>query len=196
MLENYCKHLAVMMCENDLIKQTNVSTYAFELQMMIEAAIVHFFLLLFFTIVRDPVGGLMFIVSFGLLRAGTGGFHCKTNIGCIAMSFMVSIYVFSSKELCQKYLLLYQGVVALSIIIILLSKPINHPNMNWSDNELFHAKRYVLILVSILIVILFSLEILNADFSLEYYLSSGFIQCAISILIAKIIGQEVKNDEG
>ena len=68
--------------------------------------------------------------------------------------------------------------------------------MNWSDNELFHAKRYVLILVSILIVILFSLEILNADFSLEYYLSSGFIQCAISILIAKIIGQEVKNDEG
>ncbi len=195
MLENYCKQLAIKMCKNDWIEQTDVSTYAFELQMIIEAAIVHFCLLLFFCIVRNLLGGLMFIVSFGLLRAGTGGFHCRTNIGCISVSFMVSIYVFLSKEWCQNCYLLYQGGVILSIIFILLSRPINHPNMDWSDNELFHAKRYVFVVVAILIFVLLFLKVLNADFSLEYFLSSGFIQCAISMLIAKIIGQEVKNDE-
>ena len=74
----------------------------------------------------------------------------------------------------------------ISIIIVILTGSINHPNMNWSDEEFLIAckkSRIATLLISFSILML---NLLIADKTYTYYLSMGIIVCAISMVVEKI----------
>lgn len=98
---------------------------------------------------------LSFYVSFFLLRKRTNGYHAKTFIGC---------FLFSLCSECMLFLLLFPYlsniiillILVISIIVIFLLAPYNHPNLHMTGEELSisgHMARQtalILILVAIL----------------------------------------------
>ena len=195
-LETYCRQLVMKMYSNGIIDRSDIPVYLFEFQIVFESLIVHMLLLLYFTAVKAPFEGLIFIVAFALLRSGTGGFHCKTNAGCIALSITVSAITYFMKTFWQQWRLAFLIITVISIAFIVLTDPVNHPYMAWSEKEIIYARRYVRFIVTGLLLELLVFKIIKIGFEPEYYLSSAFIQCAGSMLIAKILRQEVRQNEG
>ena len=137
--------------------------------------------------------GVLFTVCFLMLRQATGGFHAKFPgcfIGSIA-TVVLTLEVFL--PLLAKYKIIFGLICIISIFCILLFAPVNHPDLmltleeqrkhrNWSRGILF-------------------MEIGAAGIGTilkmkwQQYILMAIIICAVFIVIAKLIRQEVRTDE-
>lgn len=71
------------------------------------------------------------------------------------------------------------------MIIIILVGAINHPDMEWSGDELKSAQRSARIKVVFLLILLSVLNYLGIEKMYLYYLGMGVVQCSISLVIVK-----------
>jgi accessory gene regulator B len=138
--------------------------------------------------------GVLFTVCFLMLRQATGGFHAKSFPGCFIGSIatvVLTLEVFL--PLLAKYKIIFGLICIISIFCILLFAPVNHPDLmltleeqrkhrNWSRGILF-------------------MEIGAAGIGTilkmkwQQYILMAIIICAVFIVIAKLIRQEVRTDE-
>lgn len=138
--------------------------------------------------------GVIFTVCFLMLRQTTGGFHAKSFSGCFIGSIvtvLLTLEVFM--PLLAKYMIIFKLAFIVSIICILIFAPINHPDLmltleeqrkyrNWS--------RWVLFV---------EIGIAGVGFILQMKWQNcilmAIIICAVFIIVAKLLRQEVKMDE-
>ena len=138
--------------------------------------------------------GVAFTVCFLMLRQTTGGFHAKSFPGCFIGSIatvVLTLEVFV--PLLAKYKIIFGLTLVISVLCILLFAPVNHPDLmltseeqrkhrNWSRGILF-------------------MEIGAAGIGIilkmkwQQYILMAIIICAVFIIVAKLIRQEVKTDE-
>ena len=138
--------------------------------------------------------GVLFTVCFLMLRQATGGFHAKSFPGCFIGSIatvVLTLEVFL--PLLAKYKIIFGLICIISIFCILLFAPVNHPDLmltleeqrkhrNWSRGILF-------------------MEIGAAGIGTilkmkwQQYILMAIIICAVFIVKAKLIRQEVRTDE-
>lgn len=138
--------------------------------------------------------GVVFTVCFLMLRQTTGGFHAKSFPGCFIGSIatvVLTLEVFV--PLLAKYMILFGVTLVISIICILIFAPVNHPdlmltleeqrkNRNWSRGILFME------MAAAGVGILLKME-------WQQYIRMAIIICAVFIVAAKLIRQEVRTDE-
>lgn len=142
------------------------------------------------------VSGIIFMVVFFSLRERTGGYHMKTAFRCYlgtVGSFLLVIRV--AVPVIIGKILVYSGIMITSIIVIFLFAPINHPNLMLSELEkemCQRASRWLIILVAGCIGIGYVLQI--KEIWITYAVMGAGLD-AVMLLVAKIIGQEVKKDE-
>lgn len=97
-----------------------------------------------------------------------------------------TIVTFSSVAvfpLVENNILLYQGGLIMSIIIVVLIGAINNPNINWNEKEYKqtrHKSRCAVLIETIILAILFLLKI---PFNFRFYISYGIVVTAISMLL-------------
>lgn len=138
--------------------------------------------------------GVVFTVCFLMLRQTTGGFHAKSFPGCFIGSVAAVVLTFEVfVPLLAKHMIIFGLMLAISILCILLFAPVNHPDLmltleeqrkyrNWSRGILF-------------------LEIGAAGIGTilkmkwQQYILMAIIICAVFIVVAKLIRQEVRTDE-
>lgn len=85
-------------------------------------------------LITSPATVIGFFLAFHLLRTRTNGFHAKKIGQCILYSALFEIFflwilpIFLSKSIAFVFL-------TISIILIWILAPYNHPNMNLSSDE-------------------------------------------------------------
>ena len=109
MLESASHFVISRMINNGIINEDERAIYAYNLQVIIESIVGHAILLIIATLCGHFLDIFVFLLSFDLLRRSTGGFHCKTNIGCITLSTLVCILVIVVQRFIEPIILYYQG---------------------------------------------------------------------------------------
>jgi accessory gene regulator B len=183
------------MIANDVIGDDERAIYSYHIQVMLESVVGHAILLLIAAMSGHFVEILLFLLSFGILRGSTSGYHCKTSVGCFVLSSLACAFVVLLKDLALRYILYCQGGLIISMIIIFLVGAINHPNMGWSDEELKAARRSSRIKDLILFLLLFILDYLGIEKTYLYCFGMGIVQCSISLVIVNLKGKGGKDDE-
>ena len=194
-VENTSNKIVGRMIANDIIGADERAIYSYHIQVMLESVVGHTIIFLCAALTGHFVEILLFLLSFGVLRGSTSGYHCKTSCGCFALSSLACVSVVILKDIFLRYTLYYQGGLIISMIIIFLVGAINHPNMGWSDEELQTAKRSSRVKVLILLILLFVLDYLGVKKTYLYCFGMGIIQCSLSLVIVNLKGKGGKDDE-
>lgn len=183
------------MIKSNIISEEEQESYIYGLTIWTEKVITFCTLILVLFAINKLVPGLILIVSFLLLRERTGGFHLPSFFGCfvgtillIVLSVTVIAPVLESNTRIALVLLI------LSVISILVFTPVNHPNLDLTAKEKRQCRIYSLKVLAIEVVGVLIGYLL--DFKSTIYIVIGIVLCALLIIIAKIIGQEVKTSEG
>lgn len=71
----------------------------------------------------------------------------------------------------------------MSMIFIVLIGAVNHPNIQWSDNELKAAKLITRVKVLCLVAIIIALDFLKIGKRFLFSMGLGIVFCAITILV-------------
>ena len=141
--------------------------------------------------IEKPVQGMIFAISFVRLRQTTGGFHADSFHGCLfgsVLTFLLAIEYIAPLVGC--YVEAMAILLFLSVVCILYFSPVNHPNLGLSQEERKRHKYLCLIVLRAELGIIGFGEYLKLYF--QRYMVAAVILCAVYILLAKIISQEVK----
>ena len=180
---------------NGTIDQEDMEKYTYGVEIVIEKLITYTVLFILALVLKVLVPSALFILFFITLRGYTGGFHARTYLGCFISTIV--IYLCSSQIFVpffimqEKYII--PCIIVSSISIILLA-PMNHPNINLSINEKKRCKigsRSILTIEIILIFIGIYSKINTVYYVFPFL---GVLLCAVLLIIAKIMRQEVKQN--
>lgn len=107
-------------------------------------------------LISTPAMSIAFYISFCSLRTRINGLHAKTLAGCLVLS-IISEILFLGILPCILNGTIAGSLLIISIILILILAPYNHPNMALSVEESMacakSAKKRLLILVLLLIIL-------------------------------------------
>jgi accessory gene regulator B len=137
MIQRITDKLVDFLVEKEIIRNDDREIYIYGL-LALFSTVMNFFLVLFIGIVAGLLHEtLIFLLGFALLRCYCGGYHAKTQSGCV-LSF-TAIYVFSMMvyhfmpiEYDRLFSLLSAGIC---LIFIFVFAPIEHKNRTFEGDE-------------------------------------------------------------
>lgn len=107
-------------------------------------------------LITNPARLFAFLITFFSLRTRTNGFHAKSVGRCILYSILGEIFFLRVLPTVWNDIIAFLALVV-SIVLIWLFAPYNHPNMNLSSEEVIacakNAKWRLCILIFALIVL-------------------------------------------
>lgn len=172
--------------------------YVYGLEVFLEKILNFGTLLILSFVNQDFVPNIFFMITFFSLRGRTGGYHAKHAVTCyigsIAIYYVMS-HLIVPIVLQHKYEGILIGILMVSIVVIFLLAPVNHPNLHLDDFEVIKCRRMSrrLIIAECLGLLIFMwLHISPRCIS---YAVMGIGTDAGLLLIAKMIGQEVKSNK-
>lgn len=128
---------------------------------------------------------LSFLVAFKLLRQKISGYHSKTVLGCMCVSLLFELLFLGVIYQCLD-LEASMGVDIICCMIVFSLAPYDHPNMNFSEEEILvlrqNARKAVLML-SILTLICYC----NTLSSIAKGLTTGIAMAAFMLCLAYYI---------
>ncbi len=138
--------------------------------------------------------GAVFTLCFLALRQTTGGFHAKSFPGCFVGSVVTVVLCLEVfVPLLAKHLIVFGMLFIISIICILFFAPVNHPDLMLTAEE---QRKYRIRGRGILFMetgAAVAGTILKMKW--QQYIMLTVIICAVFIVLAKLIRQEVRTDE-
>ncbi len=186
--------LVDFLIQQDVLDKTYRDNSVYGLTLFLEKMVTYLLLMGISFFLGKPAEGLMFAICFVFLRQSTGGFHAKTFIGCLAgsvLSFYVAMEVMA--VWLQSHVLISSSLLLMACICVFVWAPVNHPNLLLTEDEIKRNKLWSRSILLIEVCIIEIGYVLHMQW--QQYIVSAVILCATFILIAKLIGQEVKNYE-
>jgi len=177
---------------NNIVPYNMKDEYKYALDKIVERTVSYLVIFIISVLFNIFLPTFIFLLCFCSLRGCTGGFHFNSYIKClfstiaIYIVFIISIYPWLYNN--SEYL---PYILIASVIIILLVGSINHPNMNWDENEEYEANKAARILLFLQGTCIFLCIELNINKTCLIFAIFGISLCAISLIIAKICRQEV-----
>lgn len=182
-MEHISVRLVERMINADVISENESDEYRYRIQVILEKIVSYSLILGLALALRKLPETLLFIVSLSLIRKYSGGIHCEKYTNCLIISTAVSIsgcYLFPA--ICHFYSL-YQGIVIMSVIIILLIGSINNSNIDWDDYEYVRVRRISRMALVFEGLLMIFLQLLNVNTEICFLISYGIVVCAISMLL-------------
>lgn len=197
MIERLAANMAGQMAEERLIGKDQEAYYIYSITMHIEQFITAGTIFLISLLVGEFIPTLLFMVFFLTLRKRTGGFHFESFIKCYVGTVVAYIAIINIGSVLVNYLTVLLIVLFVAIGIIELIGTVNHPNMRMNKAELTESKKASRVLALLEGGVIYFLYYFGANLICISYMSIAVILCAALLCIAKIMGQEVKeNEEG
>lgn len=138
--------------------------------------------------------GMVFIACFLALRQTTGGFHAETFLGCLIGSVITVVLVLEVlAKLADGHLFIMVSLFIISSVCILLFAPVNHPGLMLTLEEQRQYRYWSRVVLFIEIGLALTGYILQMKW--QGYIMMAIIICAIFIIVAKLLRQEVRMDE-
>lgn len=182
-MDQVASKIVARMMTTNLISKNDAEEYIYGVQILLEKIISYATILLLALILNRLLEIILFVVSFSLIRKYSGGIHCKRFETCLIASAAVSISGVFIFPLVENRILLYQGGVIMSIIIVIVVGAINNPNMDWSNYEYRKAKWLSRLTVILEASVLLLMMLLHFPLNYRFYISYGIVICAFSMLL-------------
>lgn len=195
MLETASRFVITRMITQGILPEEDRAIYAYDLLIIFESILGHLILLSAAAIYDHFTDTLVFLISFDMLRRYAGGFHCKTNIGCISMSLLICFSNVVLRDYIERSYTYYQLLVIISMAFVFGIGAINHPNMGWTQNELISAKKKTRMSIVIFLILLVFASSVGIESKYIYFFSMGIVQCALSLGLALLLKEGGKDNE-
>lgn len=195
-MNSLANYLTKYLIENNIVEAERKEEYVYGIQSLLGKVVNYTTLLLIAMWSEVLIPGIIFMIVFFSLRERTGGYHAKTPIWCYMgtiISFLLIIHI--AVPLIQGNVFIYITITIVSGTVTFIFAPVNHPNLLLDSEEIDvcqQASRWLFILITGCIWIAYALHVKQICIT---YAIMGLGLDAALILIAKMIGQEVKGNE-
>jgi accessory gene regulator B len=192
MVEKTVMDLVNQMKEEQIIDLSEGDNYEYALLTIIESFLTTTTILVWGLIYKQFVPTICFLVFFFSLRRRTGGYHAKKFWQCYLATVLTYFMVLRVAAPLSRNPITMYILLGCSIILIELIGTVNHPNVDMDIYELRESQRAARIMVLLEGGIILILIIMGFDMLYVSYMSIAIILCAMLMVFAKIIKQEVK----
>lgn len=193
MVEQISGQISDALVDNELILQHEREEYKYALICNIETSISFGSIILLSVLFRVFIPTVFFLISFLTIRKRCGGFHFNSFFKCYFSSVLIYIVIVVISLFKLDYTVINLLMIVASVVLIYFGA-VNHPNMNYSKEELMAAKESSRLLVVLFDIIAVVLNYFKVSYRIIYYMETGVIFCAILLLLSKITNQEVKEN--
>lgn len=173
--------------------EENREAYVYGIEIMVEKIITYTALISIATYLNILIPSSLFVMFFILLRGYTGGYHANTYIGCLVgtITMYLTCTLIVAPLMIHGEMSLFLGL-AVTVVLILLLSPVNHPNLDMDSSELMICKKRARIVLSFETVFILVGSFCGIDKVYIVFPFLGMVMCAFLVVIAKILKQEVK----
>ncbi len=197
MIEKIAIDLVDQMTETKLIHKDMAERYIYVAICWMEKFITIGTIILISIAVQKFLPTLFFLIFFLGLRKRTGGDHLDKFNQCYLASILSYLAILGISTSLASYPLWLLGMLLLAMLGIGIIGTVNHPNMHMDSAELVESKKEARIILLLEGSIIYCCVLLGADMVFISYMAIAVILCAALLCIAKILKQEVKeNEEG
>lgn len=165
--------------------------YVYALITMIEKSITITSILCIAVVFKQLIPMILFLSFFMALRKRTGGFHANSFWQCYLGTLAISVVIIFVCPILVNYINAIYVLLICSGMLICLIGTVNHPNMEMDCVELQESKRAARNLLALECMILVAAIILDMYKIYVCYMSVAIILCALLLVLAKILKQEV-----
>lgn len=180
------------MVQERLIAQEQREDYVYAMVTSIEKVISIGTILIISILARKFIPSLFFLVCFYELRKRTGGHHAKTFFTCYIETIVTYIIIIYINSFIVTQPLILHWMLGVSCIILIGFGTVNHPNLHMDLKELAAAKKSARILLIMETGVILFFEIMEMNMVIISYMITAVTGCAVSVCMAKILGQEVR----
>lgn len=173
----------VEMCiQKEYVSADDAQWLRYALEKRIASIMAFIPLLIVGLLITNPARLLAFLITFFTLRTRTNGFHTKSIGGCILCSMVGEVSFLRVLPVLWNEIIAFIAL-AMSIMLIWVYAPYNHPNMDLSSEEVTacakSAKRR-------LVMLIFVLNILYAwkQYQLALGILMGIVMTASTLAMA------------
>lgn len=195
MIEKMAMGLVDQMAEEKMIDKEAEEYYVYTLVSLMEKFITIGTILLISVLIEKLVLTAFFLLFFLSLRKRTGGYHMNTFFQCYLGTVVTYMLVLGLCMVLVDYPQLVFGLLLVAICIVEVIGTVNHPNIHMDAVELSESKRAARILCAVEVCVIYTFTLLGADMMYVCHMAVAVILCAVLLLIAKILKQEVKRNE-
>ena len=202
MIEKMAMGLVDQMAEEKMIDKEAEEYYVYTLVSLMEKFITIGTILLISVLIEKLVPTAFFLLFFLSLRKRTGGYHMNTFFQCYLGTVVTYMLVLGLCMVLVDYPQLVFGLLLVAICIVEVIGTVNHPNIHnrrlldaGIDEQSHESKRAARILCAVEVCVIYTFTLLGADMMYVCHMAVAVILCAVLLLIAKILKQEVKRNE-
>lgn len=197
MIEKIAIDLVDQMTETKLIHKDMAERYIYVEICWMEKFITIGTIILISIAVEKFLPTLFFLIFFLGLRKRTGGYHLDKFYQCYLASVLSYLVILGISTSLVGYPQLILGMLLFAMSVIGIIGTVNHPNMHMDSAELAESKKEARIILLLEGSIIYCCVLLGAHLIFISYMAIAVILCAALLCIAKILKQEVKeNEEG
>ena len=197
MIEKIAIDLVDQMTETKLIHKDMAERYIYVAICWMEKFITIGTIILISIAVEKFLPTLFFLIFFLGLRKRTGGYHLDKFYQCYLASVLSYLVILGISTSLVGYPQLILGMLLFAMSVIGIIGTVNHPNMHMDSAELAESKKQARIILLLEGSIIYCCVLLGAHLIFISYMAIAVILCAALLCIAKILKQEVKeNEEG
>lgn len=192
MLERIVRKLVNLLQKNGLVSLEEYEEFSYVLLGNAESLLVIISILLIGIIIGQGMPTVSFLIYFFALRRKTGGYHLNSYCKCYICTVCLYVFITVFSYLVFKYEKIVISCAVIAGLIIMYIGNINHPNMDLEVEEAHELKISARIIVVLEILAIFFMKWLGNMELIITYSSMAIILCATLLIIAKLVGQEVK----
>lgn len=195
MIEKIAINLVDQMMEANLIKKDMAERYIYVSISWMEKFITIGTVVLIGMVTQQFFSTMCFLIFFLELRKRTGGYHFNKFYQCYLATIISYICIQSISVWVADYPQQLFIVLFIAMGTIWGIGTVNHPNMHMNLEELAESQKAARIVALLEVSIICGCVLLGANMIFTSYMAIAVILCAALLCIAKILGQEVKENE-
>lgn len=166
MLHYFSKQISKKLLTYNCIKKENFDIYVYGTELILSDVLSTVIIALLSVILKCPLQGLLFYLTFVTLRRFSGGLHCKTHLRCVLTFAAVYLVCIVSDYFVKNFRFRYAtlaAMLAVTLAVILLLAPIENKNKPIERKD---RKKFKILSVTVLAINLAVFCII--DYALSY----------------------------
>ena len=179
--------VCIEMVRADIIDKREYFIYKYNLQLIIERAITLLPIIVACIVMHRIIEMTVFLIAFALLRKYSGGYHCKSFMGCFVMSNISCLATIPIASLLENNYMVFLVLEILAAFIAIHIGSINNQYIDWTQDEFVKAKRLNRIICLIVLLCSLTIGVFYSLRTYSVYIGIGLIQTSISLMLYKII---------
>lgn len=190
MIAKLAKGTAHFFSEKNIVKQEDEEIYAYGMELLYSSIFNILLAVLIAVVTNTFLPTTVFIVTFIILRQYIGGYHAKTHFGCMTI-FVVVLIIFSilAKHTPINFEIPVSVVIdVISIILVILFAPVEHPNKPLSDNDKMRLRKKGIFCIFVISVIITAMITFSITRRYGMYISIGIFTSSIA-MVSEILKQ-------